>query len=841
VSNLHPAGKRSGRTRFVVSVWFALLALLAASAVAAQAAGGRDPDSIPTVTYQVEGLSGPAEILIDPWGIPHIYASTHYDAFFVQGWNAARDRLFQIDLWRRRGLGLLSEVLGPAYVEQDRASRLLLYRGDMYWEWLAYGSDAKRIATAFVNGINAYVRMVRENPDLLPWEFKFLGYEPSYWQPEDVVRIRSHGLRRNASSEIARAQRLKELPPDHPAITTALYPPWELEVPEGLDFSRIPANALEVVNLGTSGVEFTPEKLAGVIEAVGRADDPEVLARLAELDALYAQQRAEEAIDMGSNNWVVAPHLTATGRPILANDPHRAQSVPSLRYIAHLVAPGLNVIGAGEPALPGISIGHNETIAFGLTIWAADQEDVYVYETNPDNPNEYWYQGRWEPMEIVRELIPVRGAEPVEVELKFTRHGPVVYEDPENHMAIGFRAAWLEPGMAPYFGSVEYMRAQNWDEFLAAMNRWGAPSENQVYADIYGNIGWKPGGLVPIRPNWDGLLPVPGDGRYEWAGFYDQDQLPVLFNPARGWIATANEMRLFDDFELGWEAYPYRDMKISFEWSSRWRAERLREYFAEVVRSGRKVTVAEMAQLQNDHVRQEAKFYITGISHITSSDPKVQAALDLLRRWDMVRRHDPTPEQSAAEAFFNVWVVELGRSLVARAYPPDVAAVVGAGSIDLRVSLFSEPEQWFDTADPVATRDEAIHESLARAVAVMEERFGDRPWRVTINNPIYLRHPLSPLVDDALRAKIDLGPEKHPGWADTVGAPGASWRMVLDVGEWDNSLALSNPGQSGDPDSPHYRDLWPRWLRGEMFPLLYSRDKIETVAEHRIVLEPAGQ
>lgn len=838
MTNLLPAGKASVTGKVVVVLAWVCMAVLAAGTAPVL---GEGRDSIPTVTYQVEGLSGPAEILIDPWGIPHIYASAHYDAFFVQGWNAARDRLFQIDLWRRRGLGLLSEVLGPAYVEQDRASRLLLYRGDMYWEWLAYGSDAKRITIAFVNGINSYVRMVRENPELLPWEFKFLGYEPAYWEPDDVVRIRSHGLRRNASSEISRAQRLKELPPDHPAINTALYPPWQLQVPEGLDVHLIPPDALAVVSLGAGGVDFSRDKLAGVVEAVGSApDDPEVLARLEQLDALYAQQMAEEQIDLGSNNWVVSPRLTATGRPILANDPHRAQSVPSLRYIAHLVAPGLNVIGAGEPALPGISIGHNGTIAFGLTIWAADQEDVYVYETNPENPNEYKYMGRWEPMEVVRELVPVRGGDPVEIEMKFTRHGPVVYEDPEKNLAIGFRAAWLEPGMAPYFGSVEYMRAQNWDEFLAAMNRWGAPSENQVYADIYGNIGWKPGGLVPIRPNWDGLLPVPGDGRYEWAGFYDQDLLPVLFNPERGWLATANEMRLFDEFEKGWEAYPYRDMKISFEWSSRWRAERLRDYFTDVARRGEKVTIAEMARLQSDHVRQEAKFYITGIDHITSQDPKVQAALELLRRWDMIRRHDPTPEQSAAEAFFNVWSQELGRALIARAYPPDVAAVMGAGSTDLRVSLFSEPEKWFATADPVATWDEAVHESLARAVAIMEERFGDGPWKVTINNPIVLRHPLSALVDEAARAKIDLGPERHPGWSDTVGAPGASWRMVLDVGNWDNSLALSNPGQSGDPDSPYYRNLWPRWLRGEMFPLLYSRERIEAVAEHRIVLEPAG-
>ncbi len=200
----------------------------------------------------------------------------------------------------------------------------------------------------------------------------------------------------------------------------------------------------------------------------------------------------------GSNNWAVSPARTATGRPILANDPHRGHGVPSLRYIAHLAAPGLNVIGAGEPALPGISIGHNKRVAFGLTIFALDQEDLYVYEMHPEDPGSYRYRGDWLPFETVGETIEIRDAPDLEATIKFTRHGPVVFEDPEEHRAFAVRAGWLEPGMAPYFGSVEYMRAQNWREFVAALNRWGAPAENQVYADIDGNIGYKPAGLVRV-------------------------------------------------------------------------------------------------------------------------------------------------------------------------------------------------------------------------------------------------------------------------------------------------------------------------------------------------------
>ncbi|MCX7064678.1 MAG: penicillin acylase family protein, partial [Proteobacteria bacterium] len=411
---------------------------------ASRAGHGADP---PTVIYQVPGLEQPAEIRVDEWGIPHIYAKTHYDVFFVQGFNAARDRLWQIDTWRRRGLGELSAVLGAAYVAQDRAARLFLYRGDMYREWLAYGSDAKRIAGAFVAGINAFVDLTRSEPALLPPEFEMLGYQPAYWAAEDVVRIRSNGLWRNLTTEVERAAILCHFPASVASLHKRLEPAWDVIV---------------------------------------------------------------------------------------------------------------------------LSIGHNERIAFGLTIFPIDQEDLYVYETRPGSPNEYRYRDRWEPMSIIEEPVAVHDAAAQSVTLKFTRHGPVIFEDVLNHRAFAARVGWLEPGMAQYFGSVEYMRAQNWREFVGALNRWGAPGENQVYADIDGNIGYKPVGLFPRRTHWDGLLPVPGDGRYEWDGYFDMDALPEEFNPTRGYIATANAMNLPTD-------YPIATRRIGFEWSAPWRARRITE------------------------------------------------------------------------------------------------------------------------------------------------------------------------------------------------------------------------------------------------------------------------
>jgi acyl-homoserine lactone acylase PvdQ len=220
----------------------------------------------------------------------------------------------------------------------------------------------------------------------------------------------------------------------------------------------------------------------------------------------------EKQLNEGSNNWVVAPTRTATGRAMLANDPHRQLGVPSLRYVVGLNAPGLNIIGAGEPALPGVSIGHNADIAFGITIFAMDQEDLYVYELNPKAQGSYRYKGKWEPMTVVNETIEVKGEAPRKIDLRFTRHGPVLKTDEAKHRAFAMRSVWAEPGLSGYFGSSRLTHARTWDDFKAASNAWGAPPLNLVYADVSGNIGWAASGRTPVRKNWDGLMPVPGEG-----------------------------------------------------------------------------------------------------------------------------------------------------------------------------------------------------------------------------------------------------------------------------------------------------------------------------------------
>jgi penicillin G amidase len=807
-------------------------ALIAVALLAPAPAAARSP-AVPEQRISVPGLREPVEILVDRWGVPHIFAKGEDDLFFAQGWNAARDRLFQLDLWRRRGLGELAEALGPSFVEQDRAARLFLYRGDMDREWRAYSStgtrEAERIAAAFVAGVNAYVDHVAAHPEALPWEFQRLGYAPARWRPEDVVRIRSHGLTRNLTSEVARANTACKADLAADELRFGLSPPWEAKLPEGLD-PCLPKDVLKVFSLATQGVTVGR---GAARTARGPGEEGALLA------SAPPQDEADGIEAEGSNNWVIAPARSATGRAILANDPHRAYSVPSLRYIAHLSAPGLDVIGAGEPALPGISIGHNGTIAFGLTIFSIDQEDLYVYELDPADPGRYRYRGGFEPFRVIREAVNVKGAAPATVDLAFTRHGPVIYVDREKNRAYAVRSGWLEPGMSPYFGSVDSMRARDFASFKRSLAGWGAPTLNHVYADVKGNIGWVPRGLTPKRPDWDGLLPVPGDGRFEWDGFWRGDDLPSAYDPPEGFLATANQMNLPAD-------YPYRQRRIGFEWTNDSRYRRV----SEVLSAPGKISIEDSMRLQNDLLSVPARRLLALLAPLSSPDARIQAALDLLRGWDAVERPD-----AAQPALFEVWLSRhLGRAFLNAALPRPAADAIPSADVAVLLDALERPVPRLgqDAAGAALRRDETLLASLGTAWAEMERLQGPdaRAWQWGRLHHDYLAHPFTQAVSDGERARINVGPLPKGGGAYTPNQStyrtsdfrhvnGPSFRLVVDVGNWDASRAVNFPGQSGDPASPHYRDLVPSWVEGGYFPLLYSRKAIEAAAERRIVLAPA--
>jgi penicillin amidase len=679
-------------------------------------------------------------------------------------------------------------------------------------EWAAYGQGARSHTEAFVAGINAYVLEIRSGKRTLPREFRIAGTTPDIWAPEDVVRVRSHGLTRNAGMEATRARILCAGGPGADRLFKKLEPDWTTKVPDGLDPCAIPETVLDDYNLATRGVKFDTARRR-----------------------LAAEAPAPES--QGSNNWTIAPSRTTTGRPILANDPHREHGLPSLRYVAHLEAPGLSVIGAGEPALPGVSIGHNATIAFGLTIFYADQEDLYVYEISPDDPDLYRYRGGWTRMETVRETIEVRGGPAREVDLRFTRHGPVIHTESGSQRAFALRSVWAEPGASAYFGSLGYMTARSWPAFKAALANWGTPSENQVYADVEGRIGWVAAGRVPSRPNWDGLLPVPGDGRYEWKGFLSQAELPSKLNPPEGFIATANAMNLPP-------GYPVAERKVGFEWSNPSRLLRINE----VLGSGRPLSLADSMALQTDPTDITSRRLIRLLTPLSSTDPLTSSALDLLRGWDGSAQAD-----SAAAAIYLIWTGKhLGPAVVGRAAPPQVRDLIGGGDLAAVMDLLETPGEALGP-DPEAARRTLLLESLGAAAREARDRMGPDPstWAWGRLHQAAFTHVLAPLATGADREGLSVGPEPMAGtslsplaasWRadDFRVTSGASFRMVLDVGAWDESRFINTPGQSGDVDSPHARDLFQTWVKGGYAPLLYSRKAVEAATETLIRLTPGG-
>ena len=354
-------------------------------------------------TLRTSGLQAAVEIVTDRWGISHIYAENEHDLFFAQGYAAARDRLFQFELWRRQATGTVAEILGPRELERDVSTRLFQFRGDMTTEMRHYHERGDTIIPAFVDGVNAYIARTEREPELLPIEFRLLGITPERWTPEVVVS-RHQGLVSNVTSEIARALAVAALGPDAVKELSYFIGDPDLTLDPAIDASLLSAEILDRYRVHRRPVRFEPEDIT-----VAYRGDRETFERLAaampsEMDLMGHEQDA-----IGSNNWVVHGTRTLSGYPTMANDPHRAQSAPSLRYWVHLVAPGWNVIGGGEPVLPGISIGHNEHGAWGLTVFGQDNEDLYVYETNPSDPNQYRYLGGWESMTVRTDTIAVKG------------------------------------------------------------------------------------------------------------------------------------------------------------------------------------------------------------------------------------------------------------------------------------------------------------------------------------------------------------------------------------------------------------------------------------------------
>ena len=743
----------------------------------------------------VAGLRKPVRVLRDKWGIAHIYASNQHDLFFAQGVIASQDRLFQMELWKRAGQGRLSEILGASALPRDISARALKYRGDMQQEFASYSPDTQAILTAFTDGINAYIATLNAaRGGHMPLEFLIAGFVPDSWRPEDCLnRMAAFSMTGNAVSELASARALTELGPERAAMVLEFSPPVALAPVAGLDLTGL-----------------SPELLKNLIGSDQRIDFP---------------GRPRE----GSNNWTVSGALTASGKPLLANDPHRVLALPSLRYMVHLVAPGWDVIGAGEPGLPGVALGHNQNIAWGFTIFGLDQQDLYVEQLNPGNAREYRTEAGWVPMLIRREKFLIKGAAAETVDLEFTRHGPVLWKDGKRALAL--RWVGSEPGTAGYLASLAIDRARNWSEFQAAVARWKVPSENIVYADRAGNIGEHSVGLAPIR-SWTGLLPMPGVGNYNWAGFVPVSKLPQSFNPAEGFVVTANHKMIPDH-------YPYN---VGFEWESPYRFERIRSVIESAHRAQHKLTIADSEALQNDVVSLPARA-LQGLVQASAvhDNPKLTEFL----RWDgeLVRA-------SREAALYEVWMKQVRLALARRIsekYSDHFANLTPHAVL----TLLANPSPDLFGADPIVARDALLVDGLAAGRQELAEGLGPDSSRWSWGNlhTIHFRHPLD--QEPSAGHLLDLGPLPRPGDGYTVNATGfnasgssweqitgASFREILDTSDWDRSVAVNTPGQSGQAGSRHYSDLMPLWDAGHYFPLTYSPRAVEENTVDRLLLQP---
>ncbi len=727
---------------------------------------------------RVPGLRDAVEVIRDPAGIAHIYANNQDDLFFAQGFVAAQDRLWEIDVWRRYAEGRASEIVGPERFKTDRLYRLMQYRGSRTDDLDSYHPDAESIFSSFASGVNAYIAHIGDN---LPVEFQITGTRPEPWTADlSSLRLIQRAASR-ARQEVQLARDVVEMGAEEANRRRTPDPYVPLQVPSGLDLEAIAEHADRIIDALQGDFNqilrapVLPEYQMSAPPSMARAFGSEsgagtlagagIAARFSLGDLL--EQPLPDLPDVfreetGSNNWVLSPRMTSTGGVILANDPHRQVTNPSLRYIVHLNAPGWNVIGSGEPSLPGVAIGHNDRVAWGLTIVGTDQDDLYQETVNPENQNQVRWQGEWENLRVVMDTIMIRGEAPRVVELKYSRHGPIVYEDTDNNYAYALKTVLHEPGTAHYMGSLRVDQAQNCQEFLAAMVYWKTPSENMICGDVDGNIAWKAAALTPDRGGqWHGRLPVPGTGEYEWRGF--RIDLPEEYNPQRGWIATANHNIHPEGFSppLMFKVPPYR------------RFERV----ADLLSDATGLSIEENILLQLDAYHFGAAEAAPLFAGWTAEDPDVERARRLLSEWDHV-----FAEESAAAALYYTW-----NRILERNHP--------------------------ETSVPDHVPEGAVADVLRMAVDSLTAEQGSDPaeWRWGRSNRVPFEHPLS--------AAFDLPAVERRGGAGTVSSNGGTYKQVIDLNSWDDSRVLNAPGQSGQPGSPFYGSLLDHWKNGEYTPL----------------------
>ena len=793
----------------ILRITFATLLLIASLALLAGWWMMRQ--SLPQVegSISLPGLKQSVQVARDASGVPTITAQSMDDLVFAQGYVMAQDRLFQMDLIRRSAAGELAEIFGPALVESDIENRRLGLKQAAEASVAATPAENRAAVEAYARGVNAYIEQHRGN---LPWEMRVLGYSPRPWSAVDSALVHAYmyrvlaetwewELNRARVTQMVGAERARDLfvvdnPNDHFIVGEA-------------DGAAKPGRALRQVARGSMAHTHANLKVAATAAGL-------------------LPTREDFELRAGSNNWVVSGARSYSGKPLLANDTHLPNDVPSIWYMAHLKAPGYNAKGFCLPGGPLVVIGHNERIAWGFTNNGADVQDLYIETFNPENPKQYRVNGKWVDATVRTEVIKVKGGADEKLEVVVTRHGPIVHSDASGKYALRWTA--LEPGGLG-MAHAEVSRAANWQEFLAASRKITGPAQNAVYADVDGNIGFVVAANVPVRKKGDGSVPVPGDtDDYEWSGFIPFEEMPQAFNPASGVIATANARVVGPGYK------PF----LTDRWYEPWRTHRIYELLAKK----EKFTPEDFIRIQTDIYTAPHVFIAqqlqAALARVTPKDARVTQVAALLKNWngeaDKDSREMPLVEFTRRE---------LVRQILRPHLKEEAAKYQWSRSFTFLQRVLTErPAAWlpgeYKDYDEliVACADEA-----ARALERDERQRGERDpantdtWSWADFVPLQMLHPFG--RSGFLRRHLSIADIPQHGASYSVKQTGRTFgpamRFVADLSDFDKSLMNITVGQSGHYLSPHYKDQFEYWYEGRGLASAFS-DAAEAAGAKRKTL-----
>ena len=780
---------------------------------------------------RVEGLLAPVSVLRDAQGVPHIRAANLHDLMFAQGYVTAQDRLWQMDALRRAAFGELSEIIGPRTLDHDREQRLLLFRSTSERAWEALPAATREAFQAYASGVNAFIA---SHGSHLPIEFRLLRYAPRQWTPNDSLalglllhQMLTHGQYRR---QLAREKILAKLGPD---LTADLYPNSSLhDHPPGAEARRLDQEPGEEDEEDDDAPPIVRTSVEPSVETL-LATSLGKTGRRSEL-RLYGGEM--EWVPGGSNDWVVSGAHTVSGKPLLSNDMHLQQQMPSLWYEAQLEIAGaatapLDVAGFTLPGMPLVLVGHNQRIAWGVTNLGGDVEDLFIETFNAQG--EYQTPEGWKKPEIRHETLHVKGRPDVVLDVVVTRHGPVISElIPGETRKLALQWAPLKDPAFVSYPFLELDSAQNWDEFRRAVSQMGGPSLNFVYADVDGHIGYQAEGRIPVRASPTNDLPVAGnDNAHEWVAVVPFDKLPSVFDPASGVIATANA-------RITPEKYPYL---LSSEWMAPFRTERIYR----VLQSGRQFAPEDMLALQMDIVSEFDHFcaerFVYAVDHARNASPRARGAADLMRSWA-----GQVTVDSAAATITVAARAQLWRMLLEPKLGADYKIYRwGMQSVALENILMRQPPAWLPAN--YANYDELLTAAVEAAVAAPDAPKSLTTWTWGAARPFRLEHPI---LGEIPLLRRWAGPGRYPAAGDgyTVKQMGhgeserfqqaPSERMTVDFSNFDAGTMNIVTGQSGQLFSVHYLDQWRAWKDGRSFVFPFSDGAVNQAKRHQLTLQP---